>query len=109
MAAYQVVFTKDAENDLEDIYDYIHQHDSQNNANLVLEKLLQAAETLAYLPEKGSVPNELQNLGIREYRQVLFKPYRIIYRITGKQVAIFVVTDSRRDMQMLLTRRLFER
>lgn len=109
MAGYQVIFTKDAKNDLEDIYDYIHQHDSQDSANQVLEKLLQAAEALAYLPEKGSVPNELQSLSIREYRQVIFKPYRMIYRIVDKQITIFVVTDGRRDMQILLTRRLFER
>ena len=56
--------------------------------------------------EGNSYPKELLQLGIREYRQALFKPYRLIYRVTGKQVFIYMIADGRRDMQMLLTRRM---
>ena len=45
-------------------------------------------------------------LGIREYRQAVFNPYRVVYRVIGKQVVIYVIADVRRDMQWLLTRRL---
>jgi toxin ParE1/3/4 len=45
-------------------------------------------------------------LGIREYRQAHFKPYRLIYRVTGKQVFIYIIADGRRDMQALLSRRM---
>jgi toxin ParE1/3/4 len=45
-------------------------------------------------------------LGIREYRQIYFKPYRVIYRVMDKQVVIYLIADGRRDMQSLLTRRL---
>lgn len=106
MASYKVALTQDAETDLEDIYDYIAQHDSPEKANYVLDALLKTASTLASFPEKGSIPKELQTLGIREYRQTFFKPYRVIYRVIEKQVVIFVITDGRRDMQTLLTRRL---
>lgn len=41
-----------------------------------------------------------------EYRQVFFKPYRLIYRIVGKQVVVYLIVDSRRDLQSLLARRL---
>lgn len=103
---YSVVLTKDAEADLEDIYDYILEHDSVGKADHVLDQLLKATESLASFPEKGSIPKELQELGIREYRQTFFKPYRVIYQVINKQVVIFVVTDGRRDMQALLVRRL---
>ena len=49
---------------------------------------------------------ELLQLGIREYRQAHFKSYRLIYRVAGKQVFIYMIADGRRDMQMLLTRRM---
>ena len=72
----------------------------------MLDKLLEVAESLATLPERGSYPPELLALGIREYRQSFFKPYRVIYRVIGKQVIIYVITDGRRDMKSLLARRL---
>jgi toxin ParE1/3/4 len=49
---------------------------------------------------------ELQAVGIADYRQIFVKPYRIIYRVTGQRVLIYVVADGRRDFQTLLARRL---
>ena len=43
---------------------------------------------------------------IKDYRQVFFKPYRLIYRVMGRDVVVFVIAVGRRDMQSLLTRRL---
>lgn len=103
---FEVLLTEDAEQDLEDLYAYIAKSDSRKNADYVLERLLDVAESLATSPERGSQPKELRSLGIEEYRQVFFKPYRAIYRVLGKQVVIYVIADSRRDMQSLLSRRL---
>ena len=49
---------------------------------------------------------ELLALGIREYHEIFFKPYRIIYRVIDKNVHILLIADGRRDMQTLLQRRL---
>ena len=59
-------------------------------------------------PERGAYPKELVLLGIREYREVFFKPYRIIYRILDKNVYVLLIVDGRRDLQLLLQRRLLE-
>jgi toxin ParE1/3/4 len=104
--AYEVLLTAGAERDLEDIYNYIAESDSPTKADHVLNRLLEAADHLAAFPERGSRPKELQALGIREYRQTFFKPYRLIYRVIGKQVFVYVIADGRRDMQSLLERRL---
>jgi toxin ParE1/3/4 len=103
---YEVLLTKGAEQDLEAIHDYIARSDSQGHANHVLDKLLAVAEDLATFPERGTHPRELLAVGVREYRQVFFKPYRVIYRVIGKQVFINLIADGRRDMQSLLARRL---
>ena len=105
--AYEVALTKDAERDVEDIYRYIAEHDSPASADHILERLLQTTESLRSSPDRGSSPKELRGLGISEYRQVFFKPYRLIYRVHAQQVIVYVVADSRRDMQSLLARRLF--
>lgn len=102
----QVLLTEDAERDLEDIYTYIAEHDCRQNADYVLDRLLQVTDSLATAPERGPVPREFASLGIREYRQVFLKPYRVIYRQIDQQVVIYVIADGRRDMQSLLARRL---
>jgi len=47
-------------------------------------------------------------IGIQEYREMFFKPYRIIYRVMDKNVYILLIVDGRRDMQSLLQRRLLD-
>ena len=42
-----------------------------------------------------------------EARQTAFKPYRVIYRVVGSQVVIYLIIDGRRDMQSALARRFF--
>ena len=103
---FKVLLTAGAESDLNDLHGYIAEHDSPQNADYVLDKLLEVAESLVTFPERGSYPPELLALGIREYRQAFFKPYRVIYRVIGQQVIIYVITDGRRDMKSLLARRL---
>jgi toxin ParE1/3/4 len=105
-AKFEVLLTAGAEQDLEAIHDYISAFDSVANANYVLDGLLEVVQTLSKFPERGSYPKELVNLGIKEYRQVFFKPYRVIYRVTDGQVIIYLIADGRRDMQTVLARRL---
>ena len=37
-------------------------------------------------------------------RQASFKPYRVIYRVTGRQVIVYLIADGRRVMQSVLAR-----
>jgi len=103
---YDVVLTEDVERDLEDIVTHIATLDSPQQAEHVLVRILDIAESLAQAPTRGSCPKELRGLGDQEYRQVFFKPYRLIYRIVGARVAVYLIADGRRDMQSLLARRL---
>jgi len=103
---FEVLLTGDAQRDLEEIGDYIAAHDTPANADHVLERIGKTLETLSSFPERGAHPVELLALGIREYRQIFFKPYRMIYRVAGKRVHVYLIADGRRDMQTLLARRM---
>jgi toxin ParE1/3/4 len=105
-AKFEVLLTEGAEQDLEAIHDYISEFDCVPSANDVLDQLMDVVESLSKFPERGSYPKELVGLGIKEYRQTFFKPYRVIYRVTGRQVIIYLIADGRRDMQTVLARRL---
>ena len=104
--ALQVVITEDAERDLEDIVTYIAQNESRRNAEHVLGRILDIADSLTVEPTRGSTPKELRALGDQEYRQIFFKPYRLVYRVVEQQVVIYLIADGRRDLQTLLVRRL---
>jgi toxin ParE1/3/4 len=103
---FAVLLTHDAARDLDEIYDYIAFHDSPQKADYVLEQIEKVFSSLSGFPERGAYPKELLALGIREYREIFFKPYRIIYRIIAKNVYVLLIVDGRRDMQSLLQRRL---
>jgi len=103
---YRVLLTQDAVNDLEDLDTWIATHDSLERADYVLDRTSDVFQKLTQLPERGTYPKELSALGIREFRDVFFKPYRIIYRVERRIIYIYLIADGRRDMQTLLSRRL---
>ncbi len=105
-ATFAVLLTAGAEQDLEAIVDYIAEFDCATNALAVLDQLMAVVGGLAQFPERGNFPQELISLGIKEFRQTTFKPYRVIYRVTHGKVIVHVIADGRRDMQSLLARRL---
>jgi len=57
-------------------------------------------------PQRGHIPPELARIAVTTYREVHFKPYRVIYEVVGDEVFVHCVIDGRRDMQLLLERRL---
>lgn len=113
-ARFAVLLTEGAARDIEEIYRYISDTDTDTdpgpdragNAGNVLDQLLKVVHSLSRFPERGTFPRELIELGIKEYRQVLFKPYRVIYRMMGNQLFIYLIIDGRRDLQSALARRL---
>lgn len=103
---YRVLLTRDAVNDLEELDSWIATHDSPERADYVLDSIAESFKKLTEFPERGRHPKELSALGIREFREIYFKPYRIIYRLERRTVYIYLIADGRRDMQTLLSRRL---
>jgi len=105
---FEVFLTDDASRDLGALYDYIESYDAPEKAEYVLDRIEQAFSSLAENPERGAYPKELLAIGLRDFREIFFKPYRIIYRVVAERVYIMVIADGRRDMQALLQRRLFQ-
>jgi toxin ParE1/3/4 len=103
---YRIRLAEDAEQDLIDIYRYIALHDSVENADYVLEQLDSLCSSITELPERGHIPTELNRIGVTNYREVNFKPYRVIYEVIRQNIFIHCILDGRRDIPSLLERRL---
>ena len=102
---YEVLWTETARTDVEEIARFIA-HDSVENALAVLDRLEHAAENLAVLPERGRFVPELKQLGVLAYREIIVRPWRIIYRFDVDRVYVLGVLDGRRDLASLLLERL---
>jgi toxin ParE1/3/4 len=103
---FKVLLTNVAERDLKSIVDYVAHSDGVPSALRVLDRLAESTRSLVQDPERGGHPRELLALGSKDYRQIFFKPYRIIYRIADRNVIVYLIADGRRDMRTLLARRL---
>ena len=103
--AFQVTWAESATRDMEEIVTYIAA-DSWANAEKVLARLKHKAESLTAYPLRGRVVPEMAEFGLRSWREIVVRPYRIIYRIDEGRVFVNAVLDGRRDLQDILMRRL---
>ena len=106
MIEYRVRISPEAEQDLAEIVEYVANRESVERAHHVLEKLLDVCERLELHPNRGHYPPELLSLGVKTYREVHFKPFRIVYEVIAREVFILLIVDGRRSLQTILAQRL---
>ena len=104
---FGVFLTNEAEQDIFDIYNYIATNDSITKANNIFDDIKQSCLSLSQYPDRGHIPPELKRINVFNYKEVHYKPYRIIYQILEKQVYIHCVFDGGREIQEVLENRLF--
>ena len=87
---FEGVTRNNTEEDIIDLYEYIAQHDCTENAEIVLNEIEKLILSLNENPLKGHNPIELEDKGIKNYKEVPCKPYRIIYEVVGSEVVCYV-------------------
>ncbi len=85
-----IIWTQIALDDIHNIAGFIGK-DSEFYARQFVKKLINATLKLETYPEIGKPLRELQQ---SEYREILFKKYRIIYRIQAENIYIISVHHS---------------
>lgn len=104
--SFKVSFTENANQDLLELFYYVALHDSPQKAETLIEKLESLCSKLEKFARRGHYPPELEIMGITLYREVHYKPYRVIYQILETEVIIHCVIDGRRDLYHLLQKKL---
>lgn len=102
----KVVILKSAEHDLKELKNYLTKNFSIETWQNSYDNIKTAIRNLKTFPDVGSIPEEFEKLSISQYRQVLSGMNRIIYEVRLDTVYIHIITDTRRDLKSLLTRRL---
>jgi toxin ParE1/3/4 len=102
----RVVWTAVAAGDLERIASYLAS-ESPVRAATIIDRIVERAESLASLPNRGRTPPELRSIGDRSWRELQEPPWRIIYRRL-EVVPIHAVLDGRRNLEDILMERILK-
>jgi toxin ParE1/3/4 len=93
---YRVVITETAQQDFITIWEYISA-DNPLNASAFLDEMEAKALSLEILPQRHQVINENELLGT-DYRHLVHKKYRIIYRIDVETVYILRIIHGAKSL-----------
>jgi len=104
---YIVNITQNAENDLDEIITYIAQNNPQI-AIKIMEKIQARIKTLDHFPNRGGYVPELLAKNIKDYRQTIESPWKIIYKVDDDTVNILTIIDSRRNLHDILIKKLLK-
>jgi addiction module RelE/StbE family toxin len=96
-ATHQIIFAPQSLRDLEATVRYVSYHNNPEVAVRFGTQLVEKALTLATLPERGRIVPEVGH----PYREIIFKSYRIVYRLTGNKVEIIRFWHAARGVPQL--------
>ena len=102
---FEILWAAVAEKDLLGIIEFIAE-DSPDTAMDILHGIQSRTAKLDHSPNRGRIVPELLRQGISGYREIIIKPWRVIYRIDGNRVYVVSVIDGRRNVEDVLLARL---
>jgi len=92
----RLIWSPQAVEDVEAIQSYVAR-DSEQYANLLVERIVAAVDRLAAFPRSGRVVPEV---GDQSLREVVYGTYRIVYRLKPEVVEIVTVFHAARLLRL---------
>ena len=95
MISLNVVWTFEAENDLDDIYEFYLQVSDKIALKIISEIILET-DKIVFLEEFQV--DEINS----KYRRIIVRHFKILYRVVTNEIVIFGVFDSRQNPEKLI-------
>lgn len=89
----KIVWTDEAVGKLIEIEEYISQDNSDRAARFV-ESIVDHVETI--LPGNHEIGRTVSEIGNTDIRELIFKKYRIVYRISRNKIEILTIFEGHR-------------
>ena len=105
---FDIIWTRTAVSDLDELLEHIAAERGVDQGLQLYETLRHSIASLAKMPRRCRQVPELLDIGLFEYREVVERPYRLVFRIVDQKVVILAILDSRRDLEELLIQRAIE-
>jgi plasmid stabilization system protein ParE len=102
----KVVVLASAKQDLIELRAYLIKNFSPSVWQQSYQAIKDATRRLQQFPRSGTIPGEIEKLNLSQYRQVICGMNRIIYELRGDMIYLHAIVDARREMTLLLTRRM---
>jgi plasmid stabilization system protein ParE len=102
----QIIWTDAARDDLLEIRAYLKRSQSPAFVRKVTEDIRDEVGSLRDWPSKGTHVQELEELQLDQYRELLAGPHRIIFERASEAFYVHIVCHTSRDLEALLRRRL---
>lgn len=102
---FEVLVSKAAFKDLQVISDFYLLTATDLVAEKLITRIENGFETLNQFPERGNPVYELVTIGVMQYKQLLVKPFRLIYSINNQQVRVHMVLHQKQSIQKALVQR----
>ena len=95
----KIIISNNAHRDIQEIYNYIS-YDSLYFAEYTVTKIYNYINKLEFSPYLGRYIPELPD---KQYRELIYKSYRIIYSISERtnEVRVYFVFHSKRNFKIL--------
>ncbi|AOJ34351.1 type II toxin-antitoxin system RelE/ParE family toxin [Burkholderia metallica] len=102
----RVVILRSAEEDLKVLKRYLVSNFGAEIWRAGYGQIKDAIASIRAFPKQGRTPDELANIDVGQYRQVVAGMNRIIYEVRADTLYVHIVCDTRKDLKSLLMRRL---
>ncbi len=106
---YKILWAPAVIDDLDGILDYLAAREGPEAAINLYGKISSRIDALFLYPMRCRVVPELEQFGIRAYRELIARPYRIFIRVKPRTVSIIGIIDGRRDLEELLIHRIMDK
>jgi plasmid stabilization system protein ParE len=93
----QITFAISAFHDLAAIRDWYKDQQTPDTGKRLVSEIISQVERLADFPESGRVVPEF---GISNLREVIWPPFRVVYRFDGNKIRVVRVWRSERVLKM---------
>jgi toxin ParE1/3/4 len=101
-----VVVLRSSEEDLKMLKRYLVSNFGAETWRASYGQIKDAIASIRAFPSQGRIPDELANINLSQYREVVAGMNRLIYDVHGDTIHVHIVCDTRRDLKSLLMRRL---
>jgi plasmid stabilization system protein ParE len=102
----QIIWTDATRDVLLEIREYLKRSQSPAFVKKVTEQIRDEVGSLKEWPSKGILVQELEELQLDQYRELLAGQHRIIFERASEALYVHIVCHTRRDLEALLRRRL---
>jgi toxin ParE1/3/4 len=105
---YDVIWSKDAGNELIEIISYIKYNTGKITAEKIYTKILNEVNRISKNPEGRRISPLLREFGINYIHQFNISPWIVYYKVENNKMEIISIIDGRRNLEEILYKKIID-